>query len=335
MCIIYILDGTQVVVKGSSIEANKNDDTDGPVVQQRPLSNTEHDRRRSAEAVKISYESRLLLLEKCIKSYGSDYNWVPLHYRIPSWVDKGTAMCSFIGVGIIFAGAESMENANRALVLDIAHGFTKLPLLPASLRGPGLVTVGSRIYVMGGQCYEGNGWKRSNSAYRLEFNDQDKTWEMISAMGLSVSWPLAVSHGSVIYVLGGDMKVNSNVEMVGSVQVYDEQTLSWREVASTEPTPYPCCVLLHGAVVCQGTVHVLTTDRCMTYDRNYNKWSTTKYPSKLKTPRISVVYHEDTIKAYIYKKSDTKIQTYSIKNNYWRPKNTAVSEHEDGRLFIY
>lgn len=83
-----------------------------------------------------------------------------------------------------------------------------------------LCTKGTKIYVLGGQEYDGN-WKGSNLMEVYDINTD--TWETIGTMAAARSSLSAIILGNKLYAMGG----NNSSNYFNTVEIYDTKTDTW------------------------------------------------------------------------------------------------------------
>ena len=184
--------------------------------------------------------------------------------RIPVWVDKS---CSVVSQreSVIFMGFLSGDiDDTRALLFDMTEKHKKtntkimyVPDLPERRHWTGAIMSDNDVYVVGGS----KNCKNSacvSSFYHISLGSNK--WQTKRSMPHAVKCPLVVKHQQCIYVLGGE---NEDGEQKSYVSQYNMENDTWKQCSDM---PVACDREDAGVVVHEGSIKVVTVDKCLVYD---------------------------------------------------------------------
>lgn len=199
-----------------------------------------------------------------------------------------------LGIGLFLLQAAAGETAvigTDDISPDLQIQWTKKSPMPGYLYAFDAVTLGNKIYAVGGRGLE-EGYNRYLYVYDL---DKD-AWETKKELLFSRSNHAVVALNGKIYVFGGN-------ENPGKVEVYDPGSDSWQELADM---PTPRQHINYSGIAVNGKIHVIggivregekgfsISDKHEVYNPTTDTW-TERAPLPAQRQNAAVVNFQDLI----------------------------------------
>ena len=227
----------------------------------------------------------------------------------PEWMDINSGMSHCQDGAILVCS----EGSPRVAYVHLDEQYRQeLPLMPAHVFESGVLKTSEFFYVIGGYRVKSDGESTIEVSYkgvhRLALGQME--WEKIRSLRFAVSFPMIVVNRNVIYTIGG-IKSRRKVNYVQTLNL-DTPASEWHVL---EPLPYSCGCHVAGAVVYNNNIVVLTTEHCMTYYQDKDKWEAQSY-RKL-GDAVKVILYQGEIIGYIKRGDVFTIQKYDYADNRW------------------
>ncbi|XP_050205687.1 F-box/kelch-repeat protein SKIP6 [Mercurialis annua] len=144
------------------------------------------------------------------------------------------------------------------------HLLAKLPPTPSPLSGSAIVSLGPKIYVIGG-CF-----KDILSSHVWTFDFRFHTWEVAPSMNISREFAAAGVVEGKIYVIGGCI-VDTFARSKYWAEVFDPKVGHWEGVDSVEESVFRE-KWMHGSAVINGRIYAMGDRNGVVYEPRSAKW---------------------------------------------------------------
>ena len=259
----------------------------------------------------------------------------------PTWLDIGTACCTYT-TGIILAGSAKPKTARNVAILDFnSQNARKLPDLPDPLQGPGLLYHDSVLYVVGGsQCFNAKSmWKASKQVYSLQMTNSFCSWKRLPLLTHAIEWPIVSAVAEYLCVLGGVEKCNS----INSTKAKGRST-KYRQIFNTKhcawqcfnDTPMSCDSRAGGGFVQGNNIVMYLPSSRLTLDLSKSvPWSIHDYKQyKSVGSKLTPVLYNNKIYACITKDRSNTLQTYNPEQLWWSREDINVNHCKNSHYFF-
>lgn len=193
--------------------------------------------------------------------------------------------------------------------------------MPEARRNLKAVSVGNKIFALGGYAQPSKGGEKGNFCYAIKSN----SWSVKTDMLTGRSNFAVASFNGKLYAIGGDKFLDKG-------EVYDPESDSWFPIVSM-PTArqHINCGIIDGRIyIVGGRINWsrdskdAIVDVHEVYDIKSNSWEVlTAFPRKIENPSMSVVKG----KLYVIDGKDLSVTVYDPDKGVWEDRNKMPSAH--------
>ena len=230
----------------------------------------------------------------------------------PRWIDDETSLYSR-GSTILFVSARSdkQEYGRNIALASLYKPFylKSFPDLPVPVYGPGVVSSGTHIYVLGGANTTDGELCCSIRVYRLCLIRNE--WKASPKLLDDVFQPVTILHNQHLFVMGSNFDTGPSTK----VQRYNLETSKWTFVKDL-----PSGVYNHkaAAVVYKNRITVVTGKQLMSYQQESDTWSVKDYADLGDVATAMIMDEELCIHVHHY--YNGSLMRYDEESNVWKIK---------------
>ncbi|XP_010513232.1 PREDICTED: F-box/kelch-repeat protein At2g29830-like [Camelina sativa] len=155
--------------------------------------------------------------------------------------------------------------------------LSRVPSLPPMFPGSAAVTIGHKIYVMGGYVMSGYLCVNQALTNAIFIDCRLHTWGHLPNMQRARYNAAAGVIDGKIYVIGGRTKQDEDW-----IEVFDVTTEVWETVPSECPNDASVDGMFGTSVVMQGRIFILDRQCCLAYEPRHGLWQSWELESQLK-----------------------------------------------------
>ena len=233
--------------------------------------------------------------------------WVKYRSLVNGRVDPYTAVTTSNNRMVIVGG----ESSRDVTFIENGCSAVKMLKLPTKVPRCGVSMAGNYIYIVGGQ---------PNIKSATCLNCVHKVWighnkvSTLKPMKHGTASALVVNYEGKLYVIGGiTSKDNLPNKRVQTLDL-NETSADWKVLR--HELPQGCDNTNSGFVIYEEKLLVLTTEYCMTYDNDADKWFVEQY--ECQGEQLKPVVYKDSIWALVQKDGKHCVKCYCKENNEWK-----------------